>query len=112
MWQATLGVVALRLPQQGLPAGETVATARRIAVHVERVATRLPFATKCLHRAMALAWMLRSRGINFKLKIAVRPPEARTGTHDLHAWVEAGGMIVLGDLPEPWAVLLVLVGRA
>ena len=61
---------------------------------------------------MALAWMLKARGLDFNLKIAVRPAEVRTGEHDLHAWVEVGGVIVLGDLPEPWAILLVLVRRA
>ena len=117
MWQSTLGVVAPCSPQKPEPIGETivaekVAVALCLAVNVEQVAARLPFETKCLHRAMTLAWLLWSRGISYSLKIAVRPPQVRGESYYLHAWIEAGGMIVLGDLPGPWAVTLVLAGWA
>ena len=111
MWSATLGVVAKCPPEQTIPSDETFSATHRLAVNVERVAARLPFETRCLHRAMTLAWMLWSNGISYNLKIAVRPSKARTGRDDLHAWVEAGGKIVLGDLPGPWAVIVVLAGR-
>ena len=55
---------------------------------------------------------LDARGICNSLKIAVRPPRARTGRDGLHALVEARGMIVPGDLLEPLAVALVIAWTA
>lgn len=88
---------------------ETSAEARRLALHVERAAARLPFETKCLPRAIALTRMLRARGLPYCLRIAARPPNERDGTDDLHAWVEVSGVKVIGDLPGNWVVLLNLV---
>ncbi len=59
LWRWTLGRVAT---SEGGPQG-AARVARQIAVHVERGAARLPFATKCLPRAMALCWLLRLAGI-------------------------------------------------
>jgi len=94
-WRGTLGLAGEARDDDG---GE----ARRLAIHVERAAARLPFHTKCLVRAMALSWLLRPRAIPHALVIAVRPQAARGGDDDLHAWIEHGGRIVLGDLPGPW----------
>lgn len=79
-----------------------VAAARRFAAQVNRAGSRLPFATKCLPRAMALSWLLRRARLPHRLVLAVRPPEQRGGGDDLHAWVEVSETIVLGDLPGPW----------
>lgn len=85
-----------------------VAEAMQLAAHVRRAAGRLPVQTKCLPQALALSWMLRRRRIAHSLVIAVRPDTARTGQDDLHAWIELGSTIVLGDLPGPWLPLFTL----
>jgi hypothetical protein len=115
-WRDTLGQVA---PGQVVPVGSVAedggaaGSARRIAVHVERGAARLPFVPKCLPRAMALCWLLRRAGIGYVLKIAARPAASRPadppGDNDmLHAWVESGNATVIGALPGPWLVVLTL----
>ncbi len=86
-----------------------IAQARRLAVHVERAAARLPLATKCLPRAVALARMLQARGQPYSLRIATRPPHERSGANDLHAWIEVGQVKVIGDLPGNWVILLNLL---
>lgn len=87
----------------GLAAGRSGPEAHSLARHVERAATRLPFQTRCLCRAVALSLMLRRRGIAHSLIIASRPLGRREGEEDaLHAWVESGGKIVLGELAGPW----------
>jgi hypothetical protein len=55
---------------------------------------RLPFATTCLHRAIAAHWMLRRRGVNTTLYYGV----ARTPADGLtaHAWVQDGDVGVIG----------------
>ena len=116
-WRSSLGQLAPATAE--LPDPAAAAIARRLAAHVERGAGRLPFATKCLPRAMALCWLLRREGIAYALKIAARPAAARHanllsgsagGEDDLHAWVEAGNATVIGDLPGPWLVLAILHG--
>lgn len=97
-WRGHLGLA-------GSACQADLAESRRLARHVGRGAGRLPFASKCLPRAMVLSRMLRQRGIANRLVIAARPAEARDGTDDLHAWVEVAGQIVLGDLPGPWLPL-------
>lgn len=64
------------------------------------------FESKCLPRAIALSRMLRRRGIAHRLVIAARPAGARNGADDLHAWIEMGGTIVLGELPGNWIQVL------
>lgn len=85
-----------------------LSAARRLASHVERAAMRLPFATKCLPRAMALSWMLRRRQIGHTIVFAARPPGQRGGEDGLHAWIECNGIVVIGDLPGPWLRVLEL----
>ena len=52
---------------------------------------------RCLPRAMALQWMLRSRAIPSRLVVAIAPA-AGPGTPDPHhAWTEAGGTVLVGD---------------
>lgn len=98
-WRALLGTI--------LPAPTAVGAAPTwLDVHmgrvVERAAERLPFHCKCLPRAMALHWMLARRGRAGCLAFAVLP-EARRGTvDDLHAWVELGGRILIGETERPY----------
>lgn len=106
LWRGSLG--RTDGPGQGSVGADIVAPARRLALHVERAAMRLPFATKCLPRAMALAWMLQRAGLGYGFKLAVRPATQRGTIDDLHAWIECDGSIVLGDLPGPWIVTLAL----
>ena len=76
--------------------------ARKLAAMVERAAERLPFHTKCLPRAMALSWILRSKNVAHSVVIAVRPQQQRHSNDALHAWINVGSTKVLGDLPGPW----------
>lgn len=76
--------------------------AQRLAADVEWAAKKLPWASKCLPRAMALSWMLRRRQIGHAVVFAVRPSDSRDSPDALHAWVEAAGEKILGDLPGPW----------
>ena len=92
-------------PAEGAREPTQPAAVRRLAAHVERGAWRLPFAVKCLPQAVALSWQLRRRGIAHRVVIAVRPPGSRSGDDDLHAWVECGSAIILGERPGPWAVI-------
>lgn len=99
-WRAGLG------PRSGSGPPPDARAIGQLAAHVERGAARLPFAVKCLPRAMALSWELRRRGWDHAVVIAVRPPALRgTGGDTLHAWVEHGGTVVLGALPGPWIEL-------
>ncbi len=108
-WRTTLGRIDGDPPGTADP--EAVLQARRLAAHVERAATRLPFfAAKCLPRAMALAWLLQGAGVPYTLKLAVRPVAQRGRIDDLHAWVECESAIVIGELPGPWIATLVLHG--
>lgn len=95
-WRDTLGGTP------GREFKERSTDARRFAAHTEWAAKLLPFATKCLPRAMALSWMLRRRRIRHVVVIAVRPAEMRDSPDALHAWVEVAGETILGDLPGPW----------
>lgn len=112
-WRKTLGQ---RATGGDCPAGPGAAgPARCAAAHVERAAARLPFPTKCLPQAMALCWLLRAADIAYVFKIAARPAALRRigqgpDNNSLHAWVETEGTTVIGSLPGPWLVVLVIHG--
>jgi hypothetical protein len=101
LWRGSLGLATDRLPG---PDEQTEAV--RLARHVERAAMRLPFATRCLPRAMALSWLLRRADVAHAVIFAVRPAPLRADGDALHAWVEVAGSCILGDLPGPWHVTL------
>jgi hypothetical protein len=106
-WRRTLGGAATA------PTSEILAAeARRFAAHVEWAARLLPFSTKCLPRAMALSWILRSRAIGHAVVFAVRPAGKRDSDDQLHAWVEIAGETIIGDLPGPWVETLRLGHRS
>ena len=100
-WRDSLGEVKTvgRIGQSGKEA-------RRLAAHVEWAARLLPFQTKCLPRAVALSWILRSRGIDHFVIFAVRPLELRGSDDQLHSWVEVAGEKILGNLPGDWVETL------
>lgn len=106
-WRSTLGGTAAGRSSELL-----AADARSSAAHVEWAAKLLPFPTKCLPRAMALSWILRSRQIDHVIVFAVRPPQQRGVDDQLHSWVEASGEIILGHLRGPWIETLRLGGKA
>jgi hypothetical protein len=93
---------------QGKPVGRQGASpaARVLAGAVERAAARLPFATKCLPRAIALHTMLRRRHLRSCLVIAVSDPRRRGEIEDLHAWVETDGETVIGKIDFPFHPLI------
>lgn len=101
-WRDLLGSTAGEADQ--LPAMKE--RAQRLAAHVEWAATKLPFATKCLPRAMALSWMLRRQRLAHAMVLAVRPADRRQSPDALHAWVELDGQKIMGDLPGPWIEFL------
>jgi len=111
-WRQSLGTPVSPNAAVEPLSGEDLQRARRLAGLVERGAARLPIATKCLPRAMALTWLLIRSGLPSRLKIAVRPPSVRAVSNDLHAWVEVGGETVIGELPGPWVVTLALESGA
>lgn len=65
------------------------------AVHlVAMAARRLPVSTTCLHRSLALWWLLRRRGVDCQLRLGARRTAERL---DAHAWVEYQGRVVNDD---------------
>jgi hypothetical protein len=56
---------------------------------VDRAGRYVPGAT-CLTKSLALAWMLRGRGVVAEVRIGVKT----TGGFDAHAWVECDGVAV------------------
>jgi hypothetical protein len=63
------------------------------------VAARLPQAT-CLVQALAADAMLRRRGFATELRIGVRVRVSHGAPLEAHAWVECGGAVVTGAIPD------------
>ena len=72
-------------------------SANDIAWAVNATGRRFP-GTTCLSAAIVAYAMLRRRGRDPQLRIGVR--HSRDRTLDAHAWVECGGRVVIGELPE------------
>lgn len=66
---------------------------------VEAVGRRLPVMT-CLPRALVTHAMLARRGVPAVVKLGARPRSDSRRELDAHAWVESGGRVVMGDVPE------------
>ncbi|MDR7100880.1 lasso peptide biosynthesis B2 protein [Croceicoccus sp. BE223] len=81
------------------------ATVRACVAAVRRASWRLP-ASLCLPQAMALQWMLARRGADSAVIIGFLPLGARNSPDALHAWVELGGVTILGDSGGAHASLL------
>lgn len=74
--------------------GTNVVKAEERARAVDAIARRLPIGLTCLHRALALVWLLRADGLAAALRIGVRPGD---GNLAAHAWVEHGGVVLLDE---------------
>jgi hypothetical protein len=76
-----------------LPAHRTITTgdaeAQRLADAVMEAADWLPFKAACLHQSLALAWMLRRRGMCVDVVIGVY-----THPFSAHVWVESDRHII------------------
>lgn len=91
------------------PAGseENVPEALHLAGATDAVARRMPLATRCLQRSLALVWLLRRRGGGGRLRIGVRRAPTSVSAH---AWVEVAGRAV-NDSPAHCAQFAVLQDR-
>jgi hypothetical protein len=77
-----------------------------VVASVDRAGRYVPGAT-CLSRSLALAWILRGRGVEATVRIGVKTAgqHMRRGRLEAHAWVEAKGVAVQ-DAPPGYAALL------
>jgi Transglutaminase-like superfamily len=66
---------------------------------VDGVARRFPLRVTCLVHALTAQAMLRRRGYPCALRFGVRAP-VRAGAVEAHAWLEHGGAVVIGRLPD------------
>jgi hypothetical protein len=90
-------------------AADPVAAERVLAIStiVDR-ASRHTVANTCLHRSLALWWLLGRRGIECRLQLGERKQRDR---FEAHAWVEYAGVIVNdpgaggGSAPMAWMPL-------
>lgn len=64
---------------------------QQISRVVDMAARHTPLANTCLHRSLALWWLLRRRRFDAQLLFGVRKAE---GQFDAHAWVKYGGRVV------------------
>lgn len=67
----------------------------RIAWAVTTVSRFVPRGSNCLVRALATGIVLKRYGYPSELKIGVMRPEG--GSFEAHAWLESGGIVIIGD---------------
>ena len=79
------------------PTEPETASARVLQVaHVVAMASRhTPTPNSCLHRSLALWWLLRRRGFDSHLRFGARRQQSG---FEAHAWVEHDGVVVFDDL--------------
>jgi Transglutaminase-like superfamily len=94
-WRASLGAVGKVAQQPTSPA-----IISHVVGAVFRATQRLSGDYVCLPRAMAVQWMLARRGTPSTLVFGIARDMGQGQLHDLHAWVEVGGVIVIGAMPE------------
>jgi hypothetical protein len=70
---------------------------RAVRRAVRRASRRVPWRAECLVQALTARSMLERRGIASTLSLGVRKT---AGALEAHAWLEAGGRIVVGDNSE------------
>lgn len=68
---------------------EPSAGVERLGRWVDAAARYHPLRTRCLHRSLALKWMLAGRGIDADLRIGVRREGEELAAH---AWLERDGV--------------------
>jgi len=82
---------------------EAVVRGRRVAAAVERATRFSPSRFLCLSRALALRTMLRRRGLPTRLHLSAGPAD---GGLAAHAWLTAGGVVLIGGGAAPGQVEL------
>jgi hypothetical protein len=103
----TIGRLLSRLPQSKQRGFPDPSLPDRVARAVRRVSRVVPGAT-CLTQALAAQALLERRGLPTRLRIGVRE---RSQAMHAHAWLESGGMTVIGGAPaEEWTPLLTIEG--
>lgn len=70
------------------------APAANVARLVNMASRHTPLHNSCLHRSLALWWLLERRGFDSRLQFGAR---RRAGGFEAHAWVECGGTILSDD---------------
>ncbi|MFM6932094.1 MAG: lasso peptide biosynthesis B2 protein [Novosphingobium sp.] len=110
IWRGYLGTLIdapIASTQPADPAILKIASGHTL--HVIRAASHFPFTVKCLPQAMVLQWQLRRRGIGSQLVIAMLKAGRSAALDPYHAWVELGGIMVLGNCERSdYAVLMTL----
>jgi uncharacterized protein YjeT (DUF2065 family) len=89
--------LARRLDRRAQSSPNRRDTLSRITWAADAVARRLP-GTTCLAEALAARTMLRRHGYDATLRIGAR--NAASTVLEAHAWVECGGEVVSGRVPE------------
>jgi hypothetical protein len=70
-------------------------SASEIAWAVKAASGRIPGATNCLVRALALKYLLGLFGYDARLRLGAGHLEG--GRFEAHAWIESGGRILIGE---------------
>lgn len=99
LWLLPFNIVRNRLVCAQRPDGNEIdwGVVRRVVRSVELCGRFVPFAS-CLTLALATQVLMRMEGQYCDLKIGVaKNPDRHFGAH---AWVEIGGQIVIGKLPQ------------
>lgn len=83
----------------GAPPGSEAQAARaaEVARVVAMACRHTPLANSCLHRSLALWWLLRRRHIDAELRMGARQEK---GAFEAHAWVEYRNTIVGETEPD------------
>ena len=71
-----------------------VQAAAEMAQVVKGMSRRIPWRTVCIHEALALHWILRSRAIPSLLHFGINPGDDRLSAH---VWVSLGGKVLIGE---------------
>jgi hypothetical protein len=98
-FRRTYAILRRLAPERGLalPTDPETASARVLQVaHVVAMASRhTPTPNSCLHRSLALWWLLRRRGFDSHLRFGARRQQSG---FEAPAWVEHNGVVVFDDL--------------
>lgn len=85
-------LLAATRPADLLPAtAATVPGVQQVSRVVAMASRHTPVANTCLHRSLALWWLLRRRQFDAELLFGVRKAEGQFGAH---AWVKYGGRVL------------------
>ena len=89
---------------QTMVAAQATDMAQKWAWSVAAAGRALPFSATCLHRTMALSWLLGCRGVASEIQIGAVRTESGLSAH---AWLVSGGVVLNDetDVGERFAVL-------